>query len=98
MLVKRAIRKENKRRQRFLEKYVKYIVYKSFYKNATLQESMREKRYNQLKKSKSFSISKQYKYCVFSSRIRGTYGKFKMSRHFLKNFASQGQIPGLFKL
>jgi ribosomal protein S14 len=98
MLVKRAVRKENKRRQLFFEKYVKYIVCKSFYKNAQLPDAMREKFHDQLKKSRSFSMSKQYKYCVFSSRIRGTYGKFKMSRHFLKHFASQGRIPGLFKL
>lgn len=98
MLIKRAVRKEKKRRESFFKNYIKYLVYKSLYKNKKLEPELRKKIFKKLKKFRQITIAKQYKYCVFSSRIRGTYSQFKMSRHFLKDFASRGRIPGLFKL
>ena len=35
--------------------------------------------------------------CELSGRPRGYYGKFKLSRNMLRDFAGKGLIPGLVK-
>lgn len=98
MLIKKTIQKEIKRRKFFFNNYIEYFVYYSIFKNKKLSFVIRQKAYKQLKKFRRFSLSKQNKYCLITSRIRGNYSKFKMSRHLLKHLASQGRINGFFKI
>lgn len=35
--------------------------------------------------------------CELSGRPRGYYGKFKLSRNMLRDFAGKGLVPGLIK-
>src|SRR5690348_5548575 len=98
MLIKKKIHKQIQKRKSFVKRYLEYVVYHSLYTNKKLPLIIRHRAYREVKKFRFVSLSKQTKYCVISSRIRGNYPKFKMSRLFLKSLASNGRISGFFKI
>jgi ribosomal protein S14 len=92
------IRKEISRRIKFAYHHDKILILKSIFSNQNLPIHLRYRAQIILaKKYKKNSLSKINRYCLYSSNFRSVSRKFKLSRGFLRNFASRGLIVGLYK-
>nr|YP_009532729.1 ribosomal protein S14 [Pedobesia claviformis]AYC65317.1 ribosomal protein S14 [Pedobesia claviformis] len=43
------------------------------------------------------SLTRQYRRCLLSGRPRGYFRFFELSRHFVREYAHQGFLPGVIK-
>jgi ribosomal protein S14 len=92
------VRKEILRRRKFTYHHDQILILKSIYLNKNLPIYLRYRAQMLLaKKYKKDSLSKINRYCLYSSNFRSVSRKFKLSRGFLRNFASRGLIVGLYK-
>lgn len=92
------VRKEILKRKRFTYHHDKVLILKSIFSNQNLPIHLRYRAQMLLvKKYKKDSLSKINRYCLYSSNFRSVSRKFKLSRGFLRDFASRGLIVGLYK-
>ena len=98
-MAKKSVVERNKKRIRLSEKYSsKRASLKALTRNTSL--SPEERFEAQLKLSRLPRNSSKVRVrlrCEISGRGRSNYRKFKMSRIALREFASQGMIPGMVK-
>nr|QHD45115.1 30S ribosomal protein S14 [Codium fragile] len=76
------------KKRQFLKKKIKMqnIVKKKIYWHFKLQ-----------KLPKNSSIVRLHNRCLISGRPRGTFQFFSLSRHFLREYAHKGFLPGIVK-
>lgn len=92
------IKKDKKNRNLFLNLEIKKIILKSLLYN--IKYSFFFKIYFDFKFKKfsyKSSIAKYRKYCILLGNSRSIFQRFKLSRHILKKYASNGFITGLKK-
>ena len=98
-MAKKSVVERNKKRMRLAEKYSsKRAALKALTKDSSLPAE--ERFAAQLKLSRLPRNSSKVRVrlrCEISGRGRSNYRKFKMSRIALREFASQGKIPGMVK-
>lgn len=98
-MAKKSVVERNKKRIRLTKKYsAKRAGLKALSRNDSL--SPEERFEAQLKLSRLPRNSSKVRVrlrCEISGRGRSNYRKFKMSRIALREFASQGMIPGMVK-
>jgi ribosomal protein S14 len=96
--ISKRVKKDLNRRLDYKRNSYQIIILKSLIKNNKLPLTLRHyARYKLSKKYKNLSISKMNRYCVRSNNFHSVYKQFKLSRRFLKEYASFGQIIGLSK-
>jgi len=88
------IKKNNIKKKKFLKKELKTIILKSLIQNNNLKPIIRSNAFYKLSRlKKTHSISKQNNnLCLYSGKIKSTFNKFKMSRHFIKKFCSNNTL------
>jgi ribosomal protein S14 len=88
------IKKNNIKKKKFLKKEIKTIILKSLIQNNNLKPLIRANAFYKLSRLKYInSISKQNNnLCLYSGKIKSTFNKFKMSRHFIKKFCSNNAL------
>lgn len=91
-------KKDVKRRYAFERIAYQLYLLKSILKNIKFSTTIRHyARYKLSKLYKKKSFSKMNRYCVYSSNYKSVYKKYKLSRHFLKDFFRSGKIVGISK-
>jgi ribosomal protein S14 len=92
------IKKDKKNRILFLNLEIKKIILKSLLYNKKYPFFFKLYFDYKFKKfSYKSSIAKYRKYCMFLGNSRSIFQNFKLSRHILKKYASNGYIVGLKK-
>lgn len=98
-MAKKSAIEKNKTRQRLVEKYsAKREALRTIVHDRTVP--IEERIQAQLKLSslpRNSAPTRVRNRCEVSGRPRGYYRKLKMSRIALRDFASNGQIPGMVK-
>ncbi len=98
-MAKKSAIEKNKARQRLVEKYsAKREALRTIVHDKTVP--IEERIQAQLKLSslpRNSAPTRVRNRCEVSGRPRGYYRKLKMSRIALRDFASNGQIPGMVK-
>lgn len=96
--ISKRVKKDLNKRLNYRRTAYQILILKSIMRNEKLPINLRHyARYKLSKKYKDISISKLNRYCLFSNNFRSVYKQFKLSRRFLKDFASFGKIVGLTK-
>jgi ribosomal protein S14 len=88
------IKKNNIKKKKILKKEIKILILKSLIQNNNLKPVTRANAFYKLSRLKYiYSISKQNNnLCLYSGKIKSTFNKFKMSRHFIKKFCSNNML------
>jgi len=88
------IKKNNIKKKKFLKKELKIIILKSIIQNNNIKPIIRSSAFYKLSRLKyTHSKSKQNNnLCLYSGKIKSTFNKFKMSRHFIKKFCSNNAL------
>ncbi|GAA6156661.1 30S ribosomal protein S14 [Pyruvatibacter sp.] len=98
-MAKKSAIEKNKKRQQLVQKYAsKRAALRELIHNQELP--IEERIQAQLKLNalpRDSSPSRVRNRCEVSGRPRGYYRKLKMSRIALRDFASNGQVPGMVK-
>lgn len=88
------IKKNNIKKTKFLKKELKITILKSIIQNNNLKPIIRANAFYKLSRLKYiYKRSKQNNnLCLYSGKIKSTFNKFKMSRHFIKKFCSNNAL------
>jgi small subunit ribosomal protein S14 len=97
MSKKRAIERERSRKKMFQKYYSLRLHYKKACKS---RKNLNEKVQYEIQLAsgpRDSSRTRLHNRCQFSGRARGYYRNFGLSRHFVREIAYQGVLPGLKK-
>lgn len=91
------IQKDIIKRKLFTKFEIKKIILKSILQNKSVKPIIRAKAlYKITKIVRKASISKQNNnICLKTGRIKGVYNQFHLSRHYIKNVASLGNLQNI---
>jgi small subunit ribosomal protein S14 len=97
MSKKRRVERECKRKKLVNKYYFLCIKYKKACKNRTSLKEYIQIQNERQKISRNRSATRVCNRCQISGRSRGYYRYFGLSRHFLREIAYQGVLPGVQK-
>lgn len=66
-------------------------------KNELVVKSLRQKSLLNLERNKCYYLSKYFKFCLITGRVRGVNTLLTLSRHEFKSFFKQQLLTGIFK-
>ena len=88
------IKKNNIKKIKYLKKEIKITILKSIIQNNNIKPLIRSNAFYKMSRLKyNYLNSKQNNnICLYSGKIKSTFNKFKMSRHFIKKFCSNNML------
>lgn len=88
------IKKNNIKKIKYFKKEIKMTILKSIIQNNNIKPLIRSNAFYKMSRLKYIHLnSKQNNnLCLYSGKIKSTFNKFKMSRHFIKKFCSNNML------